>query len=75
MEGEDKTEGQLVNELKELRKRINELEASEKEHKRMGEALRASEVNLSIIKSLNNHPASCSVAIKQGNIHKWGGLI
>ena len=40
MEGEDKTKVQLVNELKELRKRINDLEASEEGRKRAGEALK-----------------------------------
>jgi PAS domain S-box-containing protein len=40
---EEKTEDQLVNELLELRQRVAELEASEKERKRAEDALRKSE--------------------------------
>ena len=72
MKGEDKIKEQPFDKLVESCQQITELEALKEERKRAGEALRASEANLSIIKSLNNHPASCSVAIKQGKIHKWG---
>ena len=43
MKDQDKTREQLINELAEMRQRIAELEASETERKRTGEALRESE--------------------------------
>ena len=43
MKDQDKTKEQLVNELAEMRRRMAELEASEPERKRTGEALRESE--------------------------------
>jgi two-component system cell cycle sensor histidine kinase/response regulator CckA len=43
MRDEDKTKGQLIDELVELRQRVTELEASETERKRAEEALRESE--------------------------------
>ena len=43
MKKEDKTKGQLINELAELRQRITELEASETQHKREEEELKREE--------------------------------
>ncbi|MBW2039118.1 MAG: sensor domain-containing diguanylate cyclase [Deltaproteobacteria bacterium] len=56
MKDKDKTKDQLINELKKMRQRINELKALETERKQAEEALRESEEKLvGIVSSVTDH--------------------